>query len=238
MNERSFRTLFHDVIGEATIPPDLQITSRRALSRPVRHSASRLVEALAGVAAIVLFATIVGYTLLGNHRSNQPSLPPVPSAAATPSEAPTATPGPTGPQPCTAAQLTLTPGGTQGAAGHIFASITLTNSSVVSCTISGFPSAQFLAADQTPVPTRVVNQGGQLSNTPTPAKFLLSPEQKAGFQLSWGDVPVGNETCRTARSIEIGPPGQAPSPSLTVTDLSITVCNSGELDASALVASS
>ena len=237
MNERSFRALFHDSIGEAVTPPDLLVTSRRALARPLQSRPWRTIEALAAVATILFAAAIIGYSLVSQQRPTQPGVSPGPSAAATPTVAPTPTPSPPGPQACTADQLTLTPGGTQGAAGHMFASATLTNSSSVPCTILGFPSAQLLAPDQSPLPTRVVDQGGQLSNTPAPAMFLLSPGQKAGFQVSWGDVPVGNETCAAAGSIEIGPPGQAPSSHLALTNLRATVCNSGELDTSAIAAS-
>ena len=237
MNERRFRTLFHQAIGEAATPPDLLAASRRALARPPRSNPWRPVEALAVVASILLAATIIGYGLVSHHRTGQPGAAPGPSAAATPAVAPTPTPSPAAPQACTADELTLTPGGTQGAAGHMFVSATLTNSGGVACTLLGFPSAQFLSGDGAPIPTRVVGQGGQLSNTPAPALVLLAPGKGAGFQVSWGDVPVGDGPCASAASIQLGPPGQAPSPRLALTNLRITVCKSGELDASAPVAS-
>jgi hypothetical protein len=237
MDERRFRGLFHDTVGEAPIPPDLQATARRALRRPVERTPSRLVRALAAMASILLVAAIIGYNLVSHYRPTPAGRSAGPSPAASSAPLPSPTPSSTVVQACTANQLTLTPGGTQGAAGHMFAGIKLTNSSALPCTIFGFPTAQLLASDQTQVPTRVVDRGGQLSNTPAPAGFLLSPAHSAEFQVSWGDVPVGNETCRSASTIEIGPPGQAPSATLALTHLSITICNSGELDASALLVS-
>jgi hypothetical protein len=64
--------------------------------------------------------------------------------------------------------------------------------------------------------------------------FLLSPAQKATFTASWSDVNHGTEICKSASTIEVGLPGNAPSGHLTVTGLNIHICNSGEVDVSAL----
>ena len=74
-------------------------------------------------------------------------------------------------------------------------------------------------------------------NLVAPVMFLLAPQQKAGFQVSWGTVNVNGETCRNASGIQFGPPGEAASPALTASNLSIMICNSGELDVSGLAPS-
>jgi Protein of unknown function (DUF4232) len=119
--------------------------------------------------------------------------------------------------------------------GHVFAHLALTNSSSSPCTIDGYPNAQLFNASGQSVSTRVVDRGGQLSSSPGPSKFVLAPNHKAGFTASWGDVNVGSETCNSATTIEIGPPGSPPSAHLKVTGLYIDICNSGELDVSALM---
>jgi hypothetical protein len=230
MDERRFRKLFQEALGEAPTPPDLAVTARRTLARPARRGSVRLLEALAAVAAILLVGAIVGFTLMSHRRPTGPA----PAPASTVAASPTATATDTPERACAAGQLALAADGTQGAAGHLFLRLTLTNTSAAPCTLDGFATAQLRASDQTPVPTRVVDRGGQLSNTPAPAKFTLLPAGKSTFQVSWGDVPVGDETCRSASELEIGPPGEAPSPNLRLNNLSITICNAGELDASAV----
>jgi Protein of unknown function (DUF4232) len=160
--------------------------------------------------------------------SSSPAVTPTP----TPSAAPT--PSSTGVKACAASALKPSLVGTQGAAGHIFANLALTNSTSSACTLDGFPNAQLFNASGASVTTRVVDRGGELSSSPAPSKFVLAPTQRAGFTASWGDVNVGTEICKSATTIEIGLPGSAPSAHLRVTGLYIDICNSGELDVSAL----
>jgi hypothetical protein len=231
MDERTFQRLFQQAIGEAPVPPDLNVTARRALRRPARRGPSRLMEVLAAVASILLVGAIVGYNLLSHHRSTGSGTAPGSTTITTPTAIPT-----TVMPACTAGRLSLAAAGSEGAAGHLFLNLTLANSSAAPCTVSGFPTAQLFAPDGAAVPTRVVDRGGMLSNTPQPATFVLLPAQKATFQVSWGDVPVQDQPCAQASSLEIGPPGEAPSPALRLSNLSIAICNAGELDVSALSA--
>jgi Protein of unknown function (DUF4232) len=157
-----------------------------------------------------------------------------PSVGPTPSAAPTPTPSSAGVKVCTVSALKLSLVGTNGAAGHIFANLALTNVSSASCTLDGFPTAQLFNASGASVTTRVVDRGGELASSPAPGKFVLAPTQMAGFTASWGDANVGTEICKSATTIEVGLPGSAPSAHLRVTGLYIEICNSGELDVSAL----
>jgi hypothetical protein len=231
VDENRFRRLFKDAIGEAPVPPDLSAGARRALERPVRRT-SRTPEFLAAVAAVVLIAATLVFNLV-SHRAHPPATAPGSSSVTTPTAIPTAAPL----QACTADRLSMAAGRSQGAAGHLFQELNLTNTSAAPCSIDGYPGAQLLSSGGAPVPTRVVDRGGMLANTPPPSSFVLLPGQRAAFQVSWGDVPVGGEACQPASAIEVGPPGEAPNPALELKGLSITICNSGELDATGLAPS-
>jgi hypothetical protein len=135
---------------------------------------------------------------------------------------------------CAVSALKLSVVGTDGAAGHIFANLALANSSSTQCILDGFPNAQLINASGANVTTRVVDRGGELASSPAPAKFVLAPTQRASFTVSWGDANVGTEICKSATTIDVGLPGSAPSAHLRVAGLNIQICNSGELDVSAL----
>src|ERR1700692_3357614 len=72
--------------------------------------------------------------------SSSPAVTPAPSPSAAP------TPSSTGVKACATSALKLSLVGTQGAAGHIFANLALTNSSSSSCTLDGFPNGQLFNA--------------------------------------------------------------------------------------------
>jgi hypothetical protein len=189
------------------------------------------------VAAVLVLTACGSVPALQAHTSPQPTASaPSPSPAVSPSASPSAAPTPssTSVRACPTSALHLSLVGTQGAAGHLFANLVLTNSSSSPCTLDGFPNAQLFNASNQSVTTRVVDRGGELSSSPAPSKFVLAPTQRAGFTASWGDVNVGTEVCKSATTIEIGLPGSAPSTHLRVTGLYIEICNSGELDVSAL----
>lgn len=111
----------------------------------------------------------------------------------------------------------------QGAAGTIYASITLTKTTTGTCTIKGWP-----------ILTLQDRTGGVLpSNTidlPSSAGAIRFPEAKANaapslltlsngssttFALAYSDVPVGSETCGSATSIAVEISKQGSSVSIT-----------------------
>lgn len=179
-----------------------------------------------------VLAAVLVLTACGSAPALQAQTSPQPTATAP--SAPPETPSSTGVKACATSALKLSLVGTQGAAGHIFASLVLTNTSSSPCTLDGFPNGQLFNASGASVTTRVVDRGGELSSSPPPSKFVLAPTQRASFTVSWGDANVGTEICKRATTIEIGLPGSAPSVHLRVTGLYIEICNRGELDCSAL----
>src|SRR5579884_2163975 len=87
------------------------------------------------------------------------------------------------------------------------------------------------------LPTRVVRNGGMLSNQPGPTQFVLQPGGVASFQAEWSDVPSGNETtCPTAARLEVTPPDETAFLVLDLGRFALAPCAGGTINVSAVVA--
>jgi Protein of unknown function (DUF4232) len=157
--------------------------------------------------------------------------PPQPSSAG-PSAAPTASSAPAGGvSRCHSAQLGLAFGTSEGAAGTIFLTFRLANSGSEPCTLSGFVDLRMLDSGGQAMPTRVVHNGGMLSNQPPPSQFSLAPGAAATFQVAYSDVPHGTETvCPPAAQLNVTPPDESGQIPLPVQGWGLAPCNGGELD--------
>lgn len=135
---------------------------------------------------------------------------------------------------CTSSQLAASFVTGQGAAGTIFQTLALTNTSGLACTLNGFVSVQMLDAANNPLPTVGVPGGGMLGGRPGPSSFVLAPGDASQFVIAWSDVPVGGETtCQAATTVQVTPPGETTP--LDVAGLTgIAPCNSGTIDISPL----
>jgi hypothetical protein len=135
---------------------------------------------------------------------------------------------------CTSNQLDASFVTGQGAAGTLFDTLALTNTSGLACTLNGFVGVQMLDAANAPLPTLGVPGGGMLGGRPGPSPFVLAPGAASQFVIAWSDVPVGGETsCPMATTIQVTPPGETTP--LDVAGLSgIAPCNSGTIDISPL----
>jgi Protein of unknown function (DUF4232) len=105
-------------------------------------------------------------------------------------------------------QLGVMPPNATGAAGTIELSFRLQNTSRQRCTIYGFVGMQMLDVAGRRPPTRVVRNGGFLSGQPGPNLVNLPPGDTATFQVLYGDVPVGSETCVQASRLLVTPPDE------------------------------
>jgi hypothetical protein len=111
-------------------------------------------------------------------------------------------------------------GGSNGAAGTIEDTVTLTNTSGAPCSLSGYPGMQLYDSSGTAIPTMVVRGGVHFApaaaNAPA-AKVTLAPNQAAQFVLHYSDVPSGNETsCPNSATARITPPNDMTSASVAL----------------------
>jgi hypothetical protein len=144
----------------------------------------------------------------------------------------------TGIGPC--AQVTATPGQTQGAAGTIVGTITLAEVGTGTCTMIGYPALSRFTSTGATVPTAVVHGLTiNLSGPPAqpPALVTLTATQQAEFTFQYSDVVTGSETsCVTSATLSVTPPGattaSAPVP------LVVSACNSGTINVSPVYAAS
>lgn len=121
--------------------------------------------------------------------------------------------------------------GSEGAAGHIFDTLALTNTTNAPCSMFGFVGAQMLNAAGQELPTRVVRNGGFFSTQPGPTTFVLQPGAAALFQIEWSDVPTGDEmSCPSAASLEVTPPDEFDFLVLPVRGFGLAPCNAGTID--------
>jgi hypothetical protein len=161
-----------------------------------------------------------------------------PATAAGPTASPAATvaasPSAVAAPKCTSSQLAARFVSGQGAAGTLFDTLELTNTSGPACTLNGFVSVQLLDAAGNPLPTATVSDGGQLGGRPGPAPFVLAPRAASQFVLAWSDVPRAGETqCPAAATVQVTPPGETMP--LDVAGLTgIAPCDFGTVDVSPL----
>ena len=135
---------------------------------------------------------------------------------------------------CDTPGLAVTPGQVGAGAGNRYESITLTNTSSLTCDLYGFPGMQMYDAANQPLPTKVVWGGGFFDQQPGPTEVILVPGAKASFELHWEVIEVGSETsCPTSDHVAITPPDAFTS--ITV-PLPLNACGGGELDVSAVKA--
>ncbi len=117
----------------------------------------------------------------------------------------------------------------EGAAGTVYSTVTLTNTSSTECSLKGYPGMQLLSASGASLPTNVIRGGSFLTakaNQP-PGVVVLPPGQAAAYSLTYGDNPVGTETsCPTSAKVEITPPNDY---TYAVVTARITACDGGDI---------
>jgi hypothetical protein len=117
--------------------------------------------------------------------------------------------------------------GTEGAAGTIEVTFSLTNISPSTCVMWGFPGGEMLASTGAQLPT-FVHRGGTLSFENIPVTTVtIGPGQAAWFNLGYSDVPVAGETsCPSSAAFEITPPNNVPH---LVVPISMDPCGGGSV---------
>ncbi|MGH3732887.1 MAG: DUF4232 domain-containing protein [Acidimicrobiales bacterium] len=106
----------------------------------------------------------------------------------------------------------------QGAAGTVYATVTLTNTGAVSCTVRGWPILTLqdkLGAVLSISPVEVPSSGNgfqflsgaapQLTSqaNKAPTTLTLATNDTTTFALAYSDVPVGTQACDNATSVDV-----------------------------------
>lgn len=131
---------------------------------------------------------------------------------------------------CQVSDLHSSVEGTEGAAGTIEVTFSLTNISPNTCVFWGYPGGLMLSSSGTPLPT-VVHRGGDLSFLNVAVATVTVPAgQSAWFNLGYSDVPVDGETsCPTSASFEITPPNDTQQ---MIVPIGIDACGGGSVSVS------
>jgi hypothetical protein len=128
-------------------------------------------------------------------------------------------------------------GQSQGAAGTITGTITLTNTGPA-CVMNGYPSIGLYSTGGAALPTTVVdglsvNVGGS-ANAP-PSTVMLAGGSLATFTYQYSDVPSGSETsCPTSATAVVRAPGATTATARFA--LTIAPCSSGTVRVSPVYA--
>jgi len=129
--------------------------------------------------------------------------------------------------------------GSQGAAGTIVGTISLTNDEASTCTMMGYPTMALFGAGGTTITVTMedgltVDVSGPA--TQAPALVTLAPAAQAEFTYQYSDVPSGTETsCASSTMVGAVPPG-ATSGSSPQIALSLDPCDNGTIHVSPVYA--
>lgn len=108
--------------------------------------------------------------------------------------------------PCTAADLTPSFLGSNGAAGTIVLGFALKNTGATPCHTYGWPGVQFLSSSDAALPTHATRTTGDVVG-PTPAgELTLNPGEEASFRIVTSDMGPGGTSCPTASALQIYAP--------------------------------
>jgi hypothetical protein len=116
------------------------------------------------------------------------------------------------PQPstpaCVTSQLSARMAGSDGAAGTLFATIGLTNTSATACHLEGSPTVEML--DPSGTALAVQEQPGLPQGPSLEAStVVLQQDQEASFVVAFSDVNVGALPCLQVGSLRITPEGSS-----------------------------
>lgn len=126
-----------------------------------------------------------------------------PSGATTTQTTTTSTTGGAATPPCTAADLTPSFLGSNGAAGHIVLGFALRNRSAGTCHTYGFPGIAFLDAGGAVVSTSVARSTNDFAGPVPKVGIELSPGAQASFRIVTSDVSSGAGSCPTVAGVQI-----------------------------------
>jgi hypothetical protein len=129
-----------------------------------------------------------------------------PTVATQTATAPTSTSSPTGSTACTAADLSLSFLGGQGATGHGELGFELRNTSGSTCHTYGYPGVLFLDRAGTALPTDSTRTTQDFFGSVPEKKLVLAPGQAVSFRLGVTHGAASPTGCTTAYGLQVIPP--------------------------------
>lgn len=107
---------------------------------------------------------------------------------------------------CSAADLTPTYLGSNGAAGTIELGFAVENSGSTTCHTYGWPGVSFLSASGAELPTNPTRSTTDMAGATPVLMINLKPGQQASFRLLASDFSSGGGSCVTASQLQIYAP--------------------------------
>jgi hypothetical protein len=157
-----------------------------------------------GLISVAIFAAFVVIFTLSRHTttSTTSTSPTTTASTATTTTSPDTT--------CSGADFKGVFNQGQGAAGTIYASVTLTMTTSGSCTVKGYPFLTLQDNKGAVLPLSQVNVGPSgpvqfqdAAANESPTKLTLHRGSTTNFSLAYSDVPTGNTTCESATTISV-----------------------------------
>ena len=111
------------------------------------------------------------------------------------------------PPRCYTAELTVTPGPAQGAAGSIGQTVRFRNISGHTCTLDGYPGLQMRSASGSALATHI-HRGSSVTVSARPVRLVtLGPGRQAAFDIGYAAATgFGNERCPASARVQVTPP--------------------------------
>ncbi len=107
---------------------------------------------------------------------------------------------------CSNIQLNITPGRSNGAAGHIAILYRVHNMRASACTLTGYPGVRLLDRSFRDLPTHLHRGGLVLDGRRTPSTVSVAGHGDAWFALEYRNVPAADGSCTMATYLMIFPP--------------------------------
>ena len=148
------------------------------------------------MALLAVAATSVALSACSSSSPSSTTVPSQPSATTAPTSSPSATaasPATTVAvsSACQAPNVNDAEYGSEGAAGTLEMTLSITNISTAPCTMQGYPAVALLDASGNPMATVETHGGGLAFESVAVADVSLTRGQTAYFNLGFSDVPVG-----------------------------------------------
>jgi Domain of unknown function (DUF4232) len=119
---------------------------------------------------------------------------------------------------CRASTLALSSLGSQGAAGHGLLGFELKNTGSATCSTIGYPGITFLDKAGKPLPTNTTRTTQDYFGSAPKVLLNVAPGASVSFRIGVTHVPTGNATCTTAYGLQVIPPNDTSTLTVSLSD--------------------